>query len=411
MRKRIIAHPMTIRRTPADFVVTERLTPAFADSLRTLPDPRARHAIYRLEKTSLTTPEAISFFAKELRVSPVAIEYAGLKDKHAVTRQHISVALTKEQRDRAGASVTTQRAVRAELIGWSEAPITAPAIEANHFAIVIRDLTRAAVGEINARAARLTDHPGSLLITNYFGDQRFGSARHEQGFAARHLITGDFENALRLLIGTPARKDTGSKRAFTRLCATHWGDWKRLAAELPRCPERRAIEELAAGKTPRDAFALLPNFLQQLSVDAYQSFLWNEIARRCLTAIEPQAIISAEDAFGSMLFPHAACVPQDRRDVRIPLPSASMRPDPRIAAAVFETLSEQGIRGVDLRVPGLRRPAFGESDRPLFVIARDFAAGRAEPDDLGRTGRLKREVSFSLPSSAYATTVLRALGQ
>lgn len=47
--------------------------------------------------------------------------------------------------------------------------------------------------------------------------------------------------ALRLAVGTPARKDLGVRRAFTRTCAAKWGQWKALAAELPPCPERAII--------------------------------------------------------------------------------------------------------------------------------------------------------------------------
>ena len=400
---------MTIRRTPADFSVTERLTPAFSATLRPQHDPRARHAIYLLEKTSLTTPEAISFLAKELRLSPSAIEYAGLKDKHALTRQHISIALTKPQRDAAPPTIATARAVTASLVGWSEFPITAAAIDVNHFAITIRDLTPQTSAIIDTRAAALTPSPGTLLFTNYYGDQRFGSARHEQGFAARHLITGDFDAALRLLIGTPARKDTGAKRAFTRLCANHWGDWKRLAADLPRCPERRAIEELADGKPPRDAFAALPNFIQQMCVDAWQSHLWNAIARERALELDPDAL-EADDAFGIMRFPRAAAIPESARHDNIPLPSPAAAPSPAITPAMLRALAAENVHPTDLRIPGLRRPAFAEAARPLFVAAHEFVVSPPIPDELGRPKRRKRTLAFTLPSGSYATVLLRALG-
>ena len=80
-------------------------------------------------------------------------------------------------------------------------------------------------------------------------------------------------------------------------------------------------------------------------------------------------------------------------------------------ASAMERVGRQGVEQHELRIPGLRRPVFGEAMRPLFVEARGFEIGQSEADDLGRAGRLKRMVKFELPRGAYATVVLRALGQ
>jgi tRNA(Glu) U13 pseudouridine synthase TruD len=66
----------------------------------------------------------------------------------------------------------------------------------------------------------------------------------------------------------------------------------------------------------------------------------------------------------------------------------------------------------NLVIPGLRRPFFGESERSLFVRAEGFEQDRPVPDTFDRTGkRFARTLRFSLPRGAYATVVLRALGQ
>lgn len=400
---------MTLRRTPQDFTVTERLTAAFTDALRAQPDPRARHAIYRLTKTSLTTPEAVTFLAKALQLPASSIEYAGLKDKHAHTTQHISIPLTKVQRDAAPSTITTPRAVSAQLLGWSESPINAADIDVNHFAITVRDLTPAASNLIDERTTALTLASGILLFTNYYGSQRFGSARHDHGFAARHLITGDFDTALRLLIGTPARKDTGAKRTFTRLCAQHWGDWKRLAAELPRCPERSAIESLAQGKSPREAFATLPNFLQQISLDAYQSFLWNAVAAARALQLDP-ASFAADDHFSPMHFPHAKSITNETRDEQIPLFSPTAHIPDHLVPATRQILTSENLSLPHFRIPEMRRPAFADTIRPLFSLAHEFMVSPPETDAFNAKRRA-RTCTFTLPSGSYATVLLRALGQ
>ena len=90
---------MTIRRVPTDFRVEEHADATFRESMRPAADSRTLHAIYRLEKTSLSTPEATARLAKALAIKPGDVAHAGLKDKHAFTIQHISA----KARDLAGA--------------------------------------------------------------------------------------------------------------------------------------------------------------------------------------------------------------------------------------------------------------------------------------------------------------------
>jgi tRNA pseudouridine13 synthase len=269
------------------------------------------------------------------------------------------------------------------------------------------------------RAARDGGTPESagdaLAVVNYFGDQRFGSARHGQGFAARCLIRGDFEGALKLLIATPARKDSGKRRSFTRAAAGGWGvggggNWSQLLASLPRCPERRAVETLAAGGSFKDAFAALPNLTQVLAVEAYQSWLWNATARRLAESLAGESL-RTDDDFGEMVFPAAAAMPPPWTALRVPMLASTTRMEGPWADAAASVLAQEGLSLSDLRVPGLRRPAFGDAPRSLVVIAGSFDVSPCEPDDLGRTGRLKRTLRFDLPRGAYATVVLRALGQ
>ena len=407
---------MTIRRQPEDFLVDERVSAAFEAALRDGPARDTPFVVYRLTKTSLTTPDAVQRLARTLRSRSGDVGYAGLKDKHARTSQIVSIGpLTRFDAPATIHGPGWSAARR----GWVSQPVTSKAIEGNRFTIVVRGLTAEASAEMDSRAAMLTVPGGTdLLVVNYFGDQRFGSARHGKGFVARRLIEGDFESALRLAIGTPARKDVGAHRTFTRLCATHWGRWEEILNRSPRCPELAAVSRLAAGGTFRDAFDALPEFFRLMCVEAYQSHLWNATARRLAeraasSAPEGQrAVARTDDAFGEMVFPAAWAVGEAWRDLIVPLLAPKTKPVDPWAGAVGEVLAEEGIALEQLKIPGLRRPFFGEAPRTLFVRAEGFVLGERETDDLDAGGRrFKRVVSFDLARGAYATVVLRALGQ
>jgi tRNA pseudouridine13 synthase len=408
---------MTIRRVPSDFIVREKLVEDFLR--RTRPDiaPGVQMAVFELTKTSLSTPEATQRLAKALGISPGGVDHAGLKDKHALTTQHVTARVHANGKN--SAPELSGPGWSARRVGFVADPIRAADIEHNQFTIVVRDVAEAAAREMHRRAHMLAN-PGNgenrtLHIVNYFGDQRFGSARHGEGWVAKHLIKGEFEQALRLAIGAPARKDSGSKRAFTRLCATHWGNWTLLAKELPRCPEKRSIELLTSGGSFKDAFAALPHFLQQICVEAYQSHLWNAAARGLTEQIaagaSAQQVCRADDPFGVMVFPGAKLLDQKWREIEMPLlaTTTQMREPWHHAAAAV--LAEENLKLEDLRIPGLRRPAFGEAIRPLFVEASTFIMSPPETDDLGNGKRKKVTLSFELPRGAYATVLLRALGQ
>lgn len=448
---------MTIRRLPEDFRVEERLTETYTHALAVGAgdDPAAAwRAVYQLRKTSMTTPEAVDRFAREIggskalaqrsgakrgpnRDKPI-VEYAGLKDKHASTVQHVAVAV----RPGCG-SADLPHELRGErweaiLTGFSPNALDSSAIDRNEFTIVVRDLTPDASNEMDRRAKLLTlpvSNPSSapanlpqgrtLAIVNYFGAQRFGSARHGGGFIAARLIKGDFEGALKLAIGTPARKDIGKTRILSRLCAQQWGNWKEIKARAPRMPERAAIDVLASGGTFKDAFAALPMFTQTMCVEAYQSHLWNDAARRLVATIAAESGVTpivSDDEFGPMHFPPAAALSTMRRvawrEVQMPLLSPQTELLPPWGEAASASLASEKIRVDELRIPGLRRPWFGEAARSLFVHAQGFELSKPEHDELSGKGgkgekarRLKRTAHFALSRGAYATVVLRALGQ
>src|SRR5688572_14441289 len=73
---------MKLKCTPDDFLVQERIS--------TLP-PGSDFALYKLSKSSLGTPEAVDAILQQWNLSRGQVAYAGLKDRHALTRQFITI--------------------------------------------------------------------------------------------------------------------------------------------------------------------------------------------------------------------------------------------------------------------------------------------------------------------------------
>src|SRR5437762_2598289 len=128
---------MAIKSLPEDFIVDEVLDPAYLAKVSRTPAP---FVVYHLSKTSLTTPEAVGFFAKAMGMPGNKVLAAGLKDKHGVTTQHVTVEAGRGA-DKFPATMEAQ-GWKARRVGFTHAPINSQAIQANRFKVTIRAMTR-----------------------------------------------------------------------------------------------------------------------------------------------------------------------------------------------------------------------------------------------------------------------------
>lgn len=148
-----------LRAEPADFRVEEVL--GFE------PDGSGEHAFLWIEKTGANTDWVARRLAQAAGVAPVAVGYAGLKDRHAVTRQAFTVQLA----GRAGPdwSALAIEGVEVLAVARHSRKLRRGAHRANRFVIRLRDVE----GDPDAIEHRL-----ALIrqrgVPNYFGEQRFG---------------------------------------------------------------------------------------------------------------------------------------------------------------------------------------------------------------------------------------------
>ena len=400
---------MIIKRFPEDFSVEEMLTRDAGRSILRDPGP---YRLYRLTKRGLGTDEALEMISGTLQVPLDALCAIGLKDKHAVTVQYLSIEAAAS--DRAGARELIEGPRwRLERIGWFPDRLRHTDVAGNRFRVVTRRLTRRGCASLEetVRFLAVTRRGArTLRFVNYFGEQRFGSARHGRGFAARHLIRGEFEEALKLLVATPSRKDSRETKLVKRAIEAGWRGRVELPAALPEGAAKRAAGR-PRGSTARfrSAFASLPSFIQRMAVEAYQSWLWNEIARRVVLERCAPPFIGVSTKFGRLAFPRGAGG-GPAADLVIPLLSPKSSLEEPWKSAAEEVLDSEGITVGDLRVPGLSTPYFGEAPRAVFVEATGFSIGPLEPDESMHDRRMfKRTLKFILPRGSYATALLRAL--
>ncbi len=165
----------TFRNAIEDFLVEE--LPAFA------PAGQGEHLLLTIEKRGMNTVFVAKAIARWAGIPEMDVGYAGLKDRHAVTRQRFSVRLPKKvapdvaKLNAEGLQVLSQQ--------WHDRKLPRGALAGNRFEIVLR----AVVGERPAIEARLVQI-ATGGIPNYFGEQRFGRDG-DNVESARRMFAGE----------------------------------------------------------------------------------------------------------------------------------------------------------------------------------------------------------------------------
>lgn len=149
-----------IRSVADDFEVNEELGYELSGA--------GEHLCLLVEKRNQNTGWVAEQLARCLGVSPRVVSYAGLKDRHALTRQWFSVQLPgRDDPDlsnlQAG-DVTILQRMR------HHRKLRTGALQGNRFRIVVRALDGDAAG-VEKRLEAIT----TSGVPNYFGEQRFGN--------------------------------------------------------------------------------------------------------------------------------------------------------------------------------------------------------------------------------------------
>src|SRR5262249_39949964 len=139
------------------------------------------------------------------------VSYAGMKDRHAVTVQHLSIFRGPER------NLTHQR-LKLTYLGKMDEPFTSASIQANRFRLTVRALTPSQVSNA-VQALQEVQVDG---IPNYFDDQRFGSIGPKGEFMAKSLLAGEYEEALRKALLTPYEFDRARQKKDKALLRKHW---------------------------------------------------------------------------------------------------------------------------------------------------------------------------------------------
>lgn len=167
-----------------DFRVAE--VPAYAAS------GAGEHHYVEVEKRGMSTPELVGIVARCAGVDERDVGYAGLKDKHAITSQWLSLPA------RAPAPESWQLPANVRILQASRHvnKLRTGHLAANRFVITLVDVEANALERARAICERLV----AAGLPNYFGPQRFGRGGVNLGRALEWLASGARARVSRFLV-------------------------------------------------------------------------------------------------------------------------------------------------------------------------------------------------------------------
>ncbi len=395
----------TLKQRPEDFLVEELPLYEACGS--------GEHLYMFVEKRQQTTSDVVRRLAKLFGVKRSDIGYAGLKDKHAVTRQHFSVYLPDPANDE-------KLLGRFEFLPfnllWSRRhtnKLRRGHLKGNRFVIHVRQVDASAAVTAQTTLDRLM----ALGVPNYVGHQRFGY-RQNNHVLGRLLIQRQWQTFLDHMLGRPDQ-DRGLGTTLGRefyeagQCKEALENWPRHLRH-----DRQALDALRQGRNPEQAVQAVDAQQREFLISAAQSAVFNQVLDWRVK--QSGSLRFDQIAAGDLAWKH------DNRSVFLVDPeTAELENGPEGRVRTLEVSPSGPMWGPDmtraqgeparleleaLNEFGLTEAELAAADHaPVYGTRRPHRVAVSDPQVIGGADEHGPHVrvEFDLPRGAYATVVLR----
>ena len=270
-----------LKARPEDFFVEE--IPLYD------PCGEGEHIYLMVERHGLSTIQMRDALARHFRVRPHAIGHAGLKDKHALTRQVFSVHTPgKKPEDFPSFEHTNARILWVDL---HTNKLKRGHLSGNRFSLRVRNVDPTHV----IHAHRAMQILASNGVPNRFGSQRFGYLQNNH-LVGRALILGDAKGALDLLLSPHAGSPKGQIESRT---AYSEGRLDEASAKMHKVfkVEYRALKLLAQGASPEQAIRAIDQTAAGFYISSFQSAIFNSVLNERVRAGTSGQLLPGDLAF------------------------------------------------------------------------------------------------------------------
>ncbi len=253
-----------IKQRPEDFFVEE--IPLYQ------PCGHGEHIYLFVERHGLSTLQMRDALARHFNVKRHSIGHAGLKDKHALTRQVFSIHTPgKKPEDFPSFEHTNARILWVDL---HTNKLKRGHLAGNRFAVRVRGVSPTDV----VHAKKTLEILAGKGVPNRFGSQRFGYLQNNH-LVGRAMILGDVQATLDLLLSPHTRSPKGQIEARRAYREGRFDDAARLMHKVFKV-EYRALQKLADGCSPEEAIRAIDATAAGFYISSFQSAIFNEVLNR-----------------------------------------------------------------------------------------------------------------------------------
>ncbi|CAG5084099.1 Oidioi.mRNA.OKI2018_I69.PAR.g10546.t1.cds [Oikopleura dioica] len=417
-------------------------------------DPKKKEEKFKfvLWKENMDTTAAVDHLCRILRVNAKLFNFAGTKDKRAITAQFVTSKLTPEVLIVANKKLKNIKVGNFELHNGDH--LTLGDLKGNEFNIVLRDCELVSENDepeskrikpdfssIVAKAYKSLNEKG---FVNYYGLQRFGTsaiATHEIGI---EILKENYAGAVDLLLKP---RDEPKRNSFLTETRRIWSETKDAAAALEKLPKKFCNEgKVLCGlkDKPNDfvgALGRLTRPMRQMYVHAVQSYIWNRLASYRLTLGEDLMIgdlvqPNENEKLKVQLLSEENMKNFTIEDLVITIPGFDVSYSPLLAEFMDKELAALGLSREsfagnvkDYRLPGGYRKMivvpkdaeanvlmYSSNEENLLKSEREefpdemgegLLGDKNEKGENGEKVKVGISLKIKLPPSAYATMALR----
>ena len=312
----------------------------------------------RVRKKGLTTQQAVKKLSSAWRIPERYFNYAGSKDRHAITVQYMTVPARFSRKEK-----LIRPELEAETLGYLDERLALGMLDGNRFVITVRELSA-------AEAEKFRESPGRIV--NYFDEQRFGRMNLKIGL---ELLRKNYRESILLIMESAGEI---------------------LAARMKAHIEKHKNEYIGA-------LRLVPGKQLLLYVHSVQSWMWNEAARMHIlkNCANVRELAYSE---GKFVFPRQAV-----GNLGIPLVGFGSKPEnDEIWRSLAGIMEEHDISPRDFIFRELPELSLEGGERELLAEVKGYKLVEAGRDELF-PGKRKVKLEFSLPKGSYATIVVKSV--
>lgn len=425
-----------IRQEVDDFVVEEMLVDgsiASTDGYETVVEKSVlgssqvnnRYLLCVLVKRNWDTFIAVSNISRQLGISSDQVQIGGIKDAKAVTAQYVTlehVLIGDVER-------VHVKDVKLYPVGYLRNPLSTYYLLGNRFHVMIRNI-RHSKKLVEQRIGKIADElEAQGGLPNFFGHQRFGTARPITHQVGRALVRGSLEEAAMLFLAESSfNEHPNSRKARQELCET--GDFRNALSCFPKQLryERLMLRSLAEDAVDfAAAFRKLPVRLRRLFVEAYQSYLFNRFLSERMKRGVPLNVAEAGDYVINVersglpmlnlwktvnsenLHVINRAVKDGKMRVALPLLGYGQQMSRGVQGEIEHgILEEEGVELRNFRVDCMREMGSKGKLRAIMTPLQSVAFGKVRGGDDEVSG-CRMQMGFMLYRGSYATVVLREI--